>query len=183
MGGYYARHVSTTLAAKLAEASEETAAMRHSLEEEIDLARIITSRAAKIFSAVCLEDREKEVSQELKVASITALKDALRFVVDVVEKSARVRALDSSVLEAETVQWLAHQMMRSLRKHLGEEHPAIDDLMADVQRLKFPSSQTGNVDPTQAAAIIRNLVADMDTTVVGSSTSNNGASNGSARTD
>lgn len=170
---YYSRRVGPTLANKLKELSEgDTARFRHSLAEEIDVARVMTEKAVHRFEKVCLDGKNKdgkEFSGQVKAMTMDALRQSLKFVSETVEKSARVRALDASVVEAEHIEYAAKQIVKILQHHLPDDLELSKRIIDDVNAITFPNTGNGSggVNPKEAAKMIRALVSDMDATVMG----------------
>jgi len=94
---------------------------RFSLEAEIDLARLLTERAVRIFDAAHYGEKEGEINPELKAASRQALLNNLQNVMSLVEKAAKVMALTRGLYTPKQVQQMMMSVTRIVERYVTDE--------------------------------------------------------------
>lgn len=116
----YLRNASRQLQEALKEYAESEDD-RFSLEAEIDLARLLTERAVKLFDAAHYGEKADTLDPELKAASRAALTNNLRNVMDLVEKAAKVMALTRGMYTPKQVQQQMMSVTRIIERYVTDE--------------------------------------------------------------
>ncbi len=139
--GFYSSRVSKTLKALLDEAAGSHAAERMDLAEEVDLARATAERALKIFDKVCLDPETSandKITDELRIHAQSNLRDALKFVSDMVGSYGKMACLSKDILNAIQVDYLVIQLTVILQEELGEDSDELPRILERLQDLKAP---------------------------------------------
>ena len=165
MSSWYAKRAGPILQERLTELRESSPDERHSLADEIDLARLIAERSVCIYDNTVLQDKG---SPELKAAATDSLRSSLDHVTDIVAKAARVHAVSSSVVELEHIDYILAQVARLIE----EEVSSVDKKLADVvleklKMIKLPVGKSGEADAEDNARLLREAMKDMDDSVGG----------------
>jgi hypothetical protein len=147
----------------LQELREASPDERHSLAEEIDLARLIAERNVRIYDKTVIEGQG---SAELQAAATESLRSSLDHVTDIVAKAARVHAVSSSVVELEHIDYILQQVSRVIE----EEVVSVDKKLADtiqekLQAIKLPAGKSGEADAEENARLLRDAMKDMDRSI------------------
>lgn len=130
----YVSRASKRLQEALQEFSEAESE-RFSLEAEIDLARLLTERAVRLFDEAHYGEHAADVKDELKVASRAALMSNLKNVMECVEKAAKVMALTRGMYTPQQVQQLVVQVTRVIEQHVSDPQ-VLKDIMLAIEGIK-----------------------------------------------
>lgn len=161
---WYARRAGPVLRERLEEMRAAAPDERHSLADEVDLARLLAERNVAIYDAVVVQGKG---SDDLKTAATAGLRSALNHVSDIVGKAARVHAVSSTVVELEHIDYVLQQVVRIVEEQVA----AVDKKLADgvidaLGDIKLPEDRVGE-DAEETARRLRDALSDMDTTVGG----------------
>jgi hypothetical protein len=160
---WYAREATDTLAQRLAALAEMSPDERLALTGEIDLARELTSKAVDLYDRAHYGDKSEKLSDELKVLSREALRDAISHVSEVVTKAARAHSLSANVIGVQHIEHLAAQftkIIEDLVVPLDEQVGAT--CLKRLNEVKLPVAE-GSGEAT--ADRLREAVRQMDNTI------------------
>ena len=165
MTSWYARRAGPILQDRLNELREASPDERHSLADEIDLARLIAERNVRIYDKTVIEDQG---SDELKAAATDSLRSSLNHVTEIVSKAARVHAVSSSVVELEHIDYILTQVARIIE----EEVASLDQKLATVVMermalIKLPEGKSGEANAEDNARLLREAMEEMNSSVGG----------------
>jgi hypothetical protein len=122
--GRYSRAVSTPLAERLKELSEEGPA-RLDLGDEVDLSRVLTERTLKMYDLVVVQgatNKEGEpATPEQKALAISALRTALDSTAALVEKMARINNSTKDKVTIEQIAFVVAQIGKALEAEIQDE--------------------------------------------------------------
>ena len=158
---WYSRRAGPILKDRLEEMRQANPSERHSLADEVDLARLIAERNVQIYEAAVLEGKG---SEELKAEASTALRSALNHVSDLVSKAAKVHAVSNSVIELEHIDYIVQQMTRAIEEEIAEQDRVLADrLIERLGKIKLPEGkEKGAEDTAQAVrAALRGIEESM----------------------
>lgn len=158
---WYSRRAGPILRERLEELRSANPSERHSLADEVDLARLIAERNVQIYEAAVLEGKG---SDELKAEASAALRAALNHVSEIVSKAAKVHAVSNSVIELEHIDYIVVQMTRAIEEEIAEVDRALADrLIARLGSIKLPEGkESGAEDTAQAVrAALREIEGSM----------------------
>jgi len=128
-GGYSARNIFVRGLSKrlkdVLEEYEDAGDERLSLAVEVDVARVLCERSLALFDATHFGDKEYDV--ELKAASRANLRESLSHVASLVEKYAKIIALEKNSYSPEHVDQIVSQITRILARYLVPTHQEIFD--------------------------------------------------------
>lgn len=146
---FYSRRAGPTLKARLEELREANPSERHSLADEVDLARLIAERNVQIYEAAVLENKG---SDELKAEASACLRAALNHVSDLVSKAAKVHAVSNSVIELEHIDYIIAQMTRAIEEEVAEYDRVLADRLIDrLGKIKLPEGRATEAEDTAHA--------------------------------
>lgn len=120
---------------------------RFSLEAEIDLARLLTERAVRLFDEAHFGDKADGINPELKAASRAALQSNLQNVMTLVEKAAKVMALTRGMYTPKQVQQMMMSITRIIERYVTDE-TKLKAIMAEFDDIKTTS------EPSKAGTTI-----------------------------
>jgi hypothetical protein len=147
--GFYSNRVSKRLAELLKEAGEGGTQKRMDLAEEVDLARVNAVRALNIFDKTCLDPdtcKKEGITDELRIAAQSNLREALSFVADMVTKFGKATQLSEDLLNAVQVEYVVIELTMILKEELGEDNEAMPRVLKRLTELSLPEKQaTRNV--------------------------------------
>lgn len=164
--GRYSRGLGDTLAGRLAELQSEKPQQRHSLEEEVDVARAIAERALSTFDQVCVREADK-ASAAAKSLTIQMARDAMTHVSDVVLKAAKVRAISREVVDVELLGWLTREVEKILTRRFENgavPRDVVDGILEEMRAIELPERTSSKAGRAEAQQIVAAL-AEMDVTV------------------
>lgn len=115
----YVTHATQRLQDALREFSD-TESERMSLSAEIDLARLLTTQAVKLFDQAHYGDKKDEIKEELKIASRAALMDNLKHVMDLVDRAAKVMVLTRGMYTPQQVQQTMTMVTRIIERYVTD---------------------------------------------------------------
>lgn len=150
--GRYASQVSTALGEKLAKMAEEPDDERLSLAEEVDVARVLTSRALKIYD-LAINGRGadgQEASEEIRQAAAQGLNQALEATSRLVERFAKVNTLTSGFITAKQIGFLVAQFNKIIADEIQDEEVR-NRIAAKIREIDIPDDP--NLDPRVGIAI------------------------------
>ena len=161
---WYTRRAGQKLKDAISELKEQSPDERHSLADEIDLARLIAERSVRIYDATVIEGQG---SDDLKAAATAGLRGALNHVTDIVSKAARVHSVSSSVIELEHIDYVVQQVNRIIEEQVTDVDKALADRIVEaIANIKLPEKRD-DADAEEQARRIRESLSDMDNTVGG----------------
>lgn len=114
--GRYINVMGPRVADKLRELAEDPA--RHSLDEEVDVARVLALDAAKMYELAFSSDKASETS---KAMASSLLRDGINNVASLVERSIKVKAQSQELIRLDTFKFLMAQVETIIRGRLGAE--------------------------------------------------------------
>lgn len=163
MAAMYARAAGPTLKSKLEELSRLSPDERHALGDEVDMARVMAERAVSMYDAAHFAE-QGEGSPELRSKAHAVLRDALRFVSQLVDKAARVRAVNVGTVDWEQVDYFVDAITRILEEELADAgHQVLCDRVIErMKAIKMPERKAVNSDPAQVAQQLREAAAAID---------------------
>jgi hypothetical protein len=134
LGNYYSKYAGTKLKDLLEEVSKQSDKERMSLAEEIDVARINTSRALQIFEKVGLNNdfrdtsgKQVELTQDqilkFKTMSAEAVSSGLNQVSALVQAMAKVEALKADKISVNNIKWVVDRVLRLIEDVVGAKYP------------------------------------------------------------
>jgi len=136
LAGLYSRRAKKRLAALLEDAA---AADRASLEEEVDLSRVLCARAVKTFEAVCLEEPQVEDKAKLarmRATATSTLRSALSHVGSMVQAHRKV--VSETALDARAADYVVAQVVKILQERVADDDLRLA-IVQDLEELKVPS--------------------------------------------
>lgn len=157
MGSYYSHLAGPALKEKLAELSGLTSDERLALDDEIDMARVLTERSVRIFEATCLNGND--VKPELRTLAIQQLRSSLGFVTETVQKAAKTRALNEGLVGLQDLDYVLGQVIKIADRVFGHlvGTDAMTDFANDVRSVRLPERGT-IAEPEDRAAKIRQFL-------------------------
>lgn len=165
--GYYSAGAGTALKTRLEELRALDPSRRHSLAEEVDLARIACEKSVRMFEAACMG--EQKASPEAQAASLALLRQSLDHVAELVAKAARARRDSLETVDVEQLDYIVDQVIVILNDEV-EDHAILDRCKERFKKIKIPERKgTGGVDRAQVARMFRDAATAIDESVQGSS--------------
>ena len=162
---WYARRAGPVLRQRLEELRELSPDERHSLSDEVDLARLLAERSLQIYDAAVVQNQG---SDDLKAAAVAGMRNALNHVSDIVAKASKVHAVSSSVVELEHIDYVLQQVVRIIEEEVAGVDKKLADTVVDrLSGIKLPEAQGAEADAEDKARMLREALADMDSTVGG----------------
>tara|TARA_R100000152_G_C6769237_1_gene195002 strand:+ start:403 stop:900 length:498 start_codon:yes stop_codon:yes gene_type:complete len=163
---WYTRRAGQKLKDALTELKEQSPDERHSLADEIDLARLLAERSVRIYDATVIEGQG---SDDLKASATAGLRASLNHVTDVVSKAARVHAVSNAVIELEHIDYIVQQVNRIIEEEVADVDKALADRVVErIAGIKLPEKRD-EADADETARRIRESLSDMDNTIGGES--------------
>ena len=160
---WYTKRAGPILRERLEELRNASPDERHSLADEIDLARLIAERNVRIYDKTVLEGNG---SDKLKAAATEGLRHALNHVTDIVSKAARVHAVSSSVVELEHIDYILQQVTRVIEEEVADVDKVLADRVIEkFKSIKLPEGQ--GADAEESARLLREAMRDMDQSIGG----------------
>lgn len=135
----YTKFAGSTLAGLLSKASA-LANKRSDLSDEVDLVRSLTMRAVTVLGAVMDSPDAKEDS---KGAASLLVDKAVHSVATIVEKQAKITALEEGTIRLSTVEWILAEITRAIDEELGEG-ATTEKLVSRIKKIKIPTD--GSLD-------------------------------------
>lgn len=161
---WYTRRAGPILRERLEELRTAAPDERHSLADEVDLARLMAQRNVAIYDTVVLDGKG---SDELQAMATAGLRGALNHVSEIVSKAARVHVVSSTVIELEHIDYVLQQVTRIIEEEVADKDKAIADAVINrIAEIKLPE-QRGAVDAEDTARELRSALSEMDTTIGG----------------
>ena len=168
---YYASSVGTALKAKLSQLAAQSPERKHSLNDEIDVNRIIASEYIQVWDQTFSNPEASELD---RVAAGHAVRNALRDVGITIERASRVRTLHEATANIEILAFVVDQMIRIIEDRLHDQPDGRElarQIQEDINKVTLPLDQT----PKDAAtAIMREMEAMRQTIAPIPSTNGNG---------
>lgn len=167
--GYYSRTAGVELKKRLEELASDDPSRRHSLQEEIDLARIASTRAVALFEAACLGTTK--ASEEAQHLALAGVRRAIDHVTSVVSAAAKVRSISLETVDVEQLDYIIDQVVMILEEEVlpvaGRE--ALDAVTMRLRTIKLPERRTRNgaADPTAVAKMLRDAAGGIEASVTG----------------
>ena len=166
--GYYARTVGVALKDRLLELQREEPARRHSLADEVDLARVATYRAVELFEAACMG--EERASPDLQASAIGLLRHSLDHVADLVMKASKARRDSLETVDVEQLDFMVDQIVAVLEEEirpLGED--AVDRCVERLRGIRIPDRKGAGAAPDRAqlARMFRDAAGAIEESVTG----------------
>lgn len=158
----YSKGLSQTLGARLQELADEKPQARHSLEDEIDVARVLAERALKTFDQVCVEQADS-TSPTAKGLATQLARDSMTHVADVVLKAAKVRAVSREVVDLEMLDYLTKEVEKVLMRRLEQgsvPRDVVDGILEELKAIEMPdrsSSKGGRAEAQQVLAALSEM--------------------------
>lgn len=142
MASRYARQISTTLASRLAEMSEERPEKKLDLSDEIDVARLMLEKALQKWDQV---QQMEDASIDLRVLAQGALRAAIENVSDVATRQATIIARLQSVLTGRQIGYFVAQIGSLIDKVVQDpdQRALIHEGLASLELL--PNNVDSNV--------------------------------------
>lgn len=130
LGNYYSIHAGKKLSELLSELSTQTDDERLCLAEEVDVARLNTSRVLNIFEKIVInrdftdkDGNSIDISEDRKLKLIStcahAVKDSLDQVSGLVQAMAKVEALKADKISVHNIKWVADRVMRLIEEEVA----------------------------------------------------------------
>lgn len=164
--GRYTKGLGETLAGRLAELQSEKPQQRHSLEEEVDVARAIAERALLTFDQVCIREADK-ASVTAKSLVVQMAREAMTHVSDVVLKAAKVRSISREVVDVELLGWLTREVEKILSRRFetgAVPRDVIDGVLEELRSIELPERTSSKAGRAEASQIVAAMV-EMDTSI------------------
>ena len=139
MAGLYSRRAGQKLKALLEGAA---AADRASLEEEVDLSRVLCDRAVRTFEKLCIDEVPDTLKDKPgKLASMRAkatsqLRQALSHVSSMVLSHRKV--VSETALDAHAAEYVVAQVVKILEERLDDQD-LMETIVHDLEALKVPA--------------------------------------------
>ena len=147
----YRAGLSEALKVKLDHLADLAPHDRHDLGPEVDVARILSEEAVQLFDAAFNGKTPdgKTVPALMKDAAAENLKKTMVFVADMVNKSAKARALHSAVVDSDYLDFLVDETQRIVSEHVmpmqGGKY-AVEKIMADLAKIELPERNNSSGD-------------------------------------
>mgnify|MGYP007032476559 CR=1 FL=1 len=163
MSNWYSKRAGPILQDRLKELRESSPDERHSLSDEIDLARLIAERNVVIYERTVMVDKG---SAELKASATESLRSSLDHVTDIVSKAARVHSISSSVVELEHIDYILQQVTRIIEEEVASNDQKMADVVLEkLKGIKLPEGRAADAEDN--ARSLRDAMKDMDLTIGG----------------
>jgi hypothetical protein len=120
----------------------------HDLSEELVAARLLCERSFVLFERSCLGPDAEKISMDLRALATAQARESLSHVAALVERSAKVRALSTSVIQPEDIQLIADEMVATTLRVLraaGVSEQVQDDVSKAVADMPLPKRQARTV--------------------------------------
>jgi hypothetical protein len=166
--GYYSKGAGIALKERLAELRADEPARRHSLAEEVDLARIGCDKAVRLFEAACMG--AEKASPDAQAAALSLLRQSLDHVAELVVKASKARRDSLETVDLEQLDYIVDQVVIILEEEvrpLGDD--VVDRCTARLKSVKIPERRGAQgVDKAAIARMFRDAAGAIDESVQGS---------------
>ena len=129
----YAKVAGNTLSGLISKASL-MANKRTDLSDEIDVTRALSQRSVAILGALMDSETAKE---DTKGAAATLVDNAIKTVATIVEKQAKITALEEGMIRLTSVEWILAQITQILHDSLGEG-VVLDKIVDKIKKIRVP---------------------------------------------
>jgi hypothetical protein len=165
--GYYSRGAGVALKERLAELAGDEPARRHSLAEEVDLARIGCEKAVRLFEAACMG--EEKASPDAQAAALALLRQSLDHVAELVAKASKARRDSLETVDLEQLDYMVDQVVMILEEEVRPLGDAVvDRCTARLKSVKIPERRGAQgVDKAAIARMFRDAAGAIDESVTG----------------
>lgn len=158
---WYSKRAGTEVTKALADMAKGGPDERHSIAEEIDLARLAATDAVKLFGAIVLTphpkaDEGQDYSSELKAKAADMMLQKLERVSELVLKSSKIRVMHEGTVNAEGIAYIAAQVSTIMRNRLdGIVAPSVmEAIIDDIKAIKLPEKRSLDKVTEGASAIV-----------------------------
>jgi len=169
MARYYANIAGVSLRKKLEELSQDSPDERHSLSEELDMARVMVGRALRLYEAT-FESPEAKPSTQAQAMVLDTMRSALKFVNDTAATAAKVRSVSQGTVDVEQLDYIVDQVTRIVEDEitpLGKD--VVDRVALRLRDIKMPDrgKAGAGVDHRALAIALREAAEAVHDTVQG----------------
>ena len=150
----YSRHAGTLLRERLQELAKLSPEERHSLSEEIDLARALAVKSLKMYEAV---HSSSKATPDMKILVGNQLQKALDFVSRVAVAASKVRAVSQSTVDVEQLDYIVRQVTRIIEEEIADyDREMADRVVNRLRDIKLPDRHGGTaMSPEELAQELR----------------------------
>ena len=163
---FYSARAGASLKERLEAMSKQEPGKRHSLADEVDLARLTCEQAVKLFDAAHFG--AIPATPETQAAAQSVLRGALDHVSEIVAKAARVRAVSLDTVDVEQLHYIVEQVVIILEDEVAAiSRDAVDRVTARMRNIKLPERRgTGGPGAQDLARMFREAAGVIEQSVV-----------------